>query len=177
MRAVVPVLIALLGVGACGRSAGRFELVNDSRTWLSTTVWTRAPEDAERYVHLATRVIGPAARLTLEGSSLAGPAPIRLQVEALGPDVRTPATIWYELEPPGPARVRAWGSGSELWFSREDREQGLRPLSPLAARLIPPATGALPEPGEWLPVLGPEVPRGSDGSAGGEPLPKSEQGR
>ncbi len=173
-------LAALLLVGAwlagCGVAGGGFELVNESRTWLSATVWTREPGDGERFLPRVSRLVGPSGSMTLEGDALGGiAAAVRLQIEALGPEVRTPASIWYELDPPMPMRVRAWGSGSELWFERSGRGEGMRPLSPLAARLIPPPEGGPSEPGPWLPTLGPEATGDSVEAWEAGTLPKSEQ--
>ncbi|MBM4109248.1 MAG: hypothetical protein FJ255_10640 [Phycisphaerae bacterium] len=163
-----------LFLGACGSASPRFELANESETWLAATVWTRGA-DGVSFVPAKSLVVAPRGTLSLSGPGIARSDVLRVQVEALGPELKTPATIWYELAPPTPLSLRATGAGAELRFERIGSAGELRALSAVAARLALPGTDPSGAAAPWMPELGPEVPGDTTPEHVDRTLPKSKQ--
>lgn len=173
MRRLGALALSVL-LAACGSST-RFELSNQSETWLSATLWTLGPEGDGSFRPGRPLVVGPGGTIRSSDPAIVDGAPLRVQLEALGPSFRSPAAIWFELTPPAPMRLAARGAGAELSFDRPDAG-GIRALSALAARLMPTPDGGPEEPEPWMPTLGPGIPSETTGPVRQDTLPKSEQG-
>lgn len=160
MRLCAPLACALALAGCGAAPPLDLSIRNDSTTWLRVGVWKPGGEGDFRPGRSV--MVGPAGRATLRRDDLAPQPPVRLEIEAMGPEVRTSRAAWYELVTPGRHTLTAQGEGRVLAL-RASPAEGWTPLTPEAAAwLAAPDPQAQPPEAGWMEPMGPQAPSGPD---------------